>query len=187
VACFGLYFLGYFLAGLAGWEEAVSFAVGLMLLAIEVMFPGHLVSGFVGFCLILISLVLAMTQRWPGGPLLPDWSQLQMPLAKLAIGLGGAAVGAIILGRYLPKSTLFRKMELSAANSAAAGYTSAPNRVTALLNSTGVAETNLRPSGKARVGEELVDVVTEGELIERGASIKIILVEGSRVVVARAH
>ena len=185
VICFGVYFLGYFLAGLAGWEVAALFAVGLALLAFEVLVPGHLVSGFVGICLIMISLVLAMTQRWPGGPLLPEWAQLQVPLAKLVGGVAGSIVGAIILGRYLPKSTLFKKMELSAATSAGDGYASAP--AGAIIGATGVAETNLRPSGKARIGEQLVDVVTQGDLIEKGASVKIILVEGSRVVVARPH
>ena len=47
----------------------------------------------------------------------------------------------------------------------------------------GVAETNLRPSGKGRFGDKLVDVVTEGDLIERGKPITIVEVQGSRVVV----
>jgi membrane-bound serine protease (ClpP class) len=55
-----------------------------------------------------------------------------------------------------------------------------------LLGNTGVAETNLRPSGKGRFGEELVDVVTEGDLIERGTKIRITQVEGARVVVEKA-
>jgi len=55
-----------------------------------------------------------------------------------------------------------------------------------LLGSTGVAETNLRPSGKGRFGDQLVDVVTEGDLIERGKPITIVEVQGSRVVVTRA-
>jgi membrane-bound serine protease (ClpP class) len=99
--------------------------------------------------------------------------------------LVGAAITGIILGRYLPKSALFRRMELAAATSAAEGYTASRGEAKSLLGATGVAETNLRPSGKGRFGEQLVDVVTEGDLIERGAPITILKVEGSRVVVGR--
>jgi membrane-bound serine protease (ClpP class) len=81
---------------------------------------------------------------------------------------------------------LFKKMELTAATSAAAGYTSSPGVVAVLLGATGVAETQLRPSGKGRFGNQLVDVVTEGDLIERGTPIQIVNVEGARVVVTRA-
>src|SRR5438309_1954512 len=81
----------------------------------------------------------------------------------------GSVVVMIILGRYLPKSSFFQKMELVAATT----HTASTGEATALLGSTGVAETNLRPAGKGRFGEQLVDVVTEGDLIERGAKIKI--------------
>ena len=55
-----------------------------------------------------------------------------------------------------------------------------------MLGTTGVAETNLRPSGKGRFGDRLVDVVTEGDMVERGQPITIVEVQGSRVVVKRA-
>ena len=94
-------------------------------------------------------------------------------------------IGAMLLARWLPKSTLFRKMELSAVTSAAEGYTTSLGEARTLLWLTGVAETNLRPSGKGRFGDQLVDVVTEGDLIERGKPITIVEVQGSRVVVKR--
>ena len=52
-----------------------------------------------------------------------------------------------------------------------------------LLHRTGVAITQLRPSGTAFINGKRVDVVTEGGLIEQGASIKVVAVEGLRVVV----
>jgi membrane-bound ClpP family serine protease len=52
-----------------------------------------------------------------------------------------------------------------------------------LLHCTGVAITPLRPSGTGLISGKRVDVVTEGGLIDRGASIKVIAVEGARVVV----
>jgi membrane-bound serine protease (ClpP class) len=46
-----------------------------------------------------------------------------------------------------------------------------------------VALTQLRPSGTANINGQRVDVVTEGGLIERGAEIKVVAVEGTRIVV----
>jgi membrane-bound serine protease (ClpP class) len=187
VLCFGIYFLGYFLAGLAGWEEVGLFAFGLILLAVEFfLFPGHFVSAALGTIAVLAALVLAMTGHMPGEPRLPSWPQLQIPLLKVFGGAIGAGIAALALGRYLPKSTLFRKMELAAATNTAEGYTSSVGEAKSLLGTTGIAETNLRPSGKGRFGERLVDVVTEGDMIEKGMSITIVEVQGSRVVVKRA-
>ena len=52
-----------------------------------------------------------------------------------------------------------------------------------LLHQTGIAYTNLRPSGTALINHQRVDVVTEGGMIERGTAIKVIALEGMRVVV----
>jgi membrane-bound serine protease (ClpP class) len=185
--CFGVYFIGFFVAGLAGKEELVLFGVGIILLAVEIfILPGFGFTGMLGITAILVALVLAMTEYLPGGPMLPTWPQLRLPVAKVLGGFLGSIVGILIIGRYLPQTSLFRKMELSAATNAAEGYTSSRGEAKALLGATGVAETILRPSGKGRFGDQLVDVVTEGDLIDKGQPIKIALVEGSRVVVTRA-
>jgi membrane-bound serine protease (ClpP class) len=187
VICFAIYFLGYIVAGLAGWEEVGLFVFGVLLLAVEFfLFPGHFLSAALGTVAVLAALVLAMAGHLPGAPILPSWEQVQMPLMKVFGSMIGAFVVAMLLGRYLPKSTLFRKMELVAVTSTADGYTSSLGEAKALLGVAGVAETNLRPSGKGRFGDKLVDVVTEGDLIERGKPITIVEVQGSRVVVKAA-
>lgn len=47
----------------------------------------------------------------------------------------------------------------------------------------GEAHTELRPAGIVVVGNEKIDVVTGGELIERGRRVKVVKVEGNRIVV----
>lgn len=186
VICFAIYFIGYFVAGLAGWEQMALFVFGLVLLAVEFfIFPGHFLSAALGTIAVLAALVLAMTGHMPSEPMMPSWPQLQVPLLKVFGAAIGALLVAIWLARYLPKSALFKKMELSAATSTADGYTTSLGEAKELLGATGVAETNLRPSGKGRFGDTLVDVVTEGDLIERGKPITIVEVQGSRVVVKR--
>ena len=52
-----------------------------------------------------------------------------------------------------------------------------------LLDKTGTAETDLRPSGKARLDGRKRDVLAETGMIERGTNVKVVKVEGSRVIV----
>jgi membrane-bound ClpP family serine protease len=54
-----------------------------------------------------------------------------------------------------------------------------------LLGCEGVTISQLRPAGKAKIGERLTDVVTEGDLIPKDARVKVVKVEGTRVVVTK--
>lgn len=46
--------------------------------------------------------------------------------------------------------------------------------------------TDLRPAGTAIVGNERLDVVSEGSFIKRDSLIEVVKVEGSRIVVREA-
>lgn len=52
-----------------------------------------------------------------------------------------------------------------------------------LVDKTGEATSALRPSGTALIDGKRVDVVTQGEMIDAGTPVKVVLVEGLRVVV----
>jgi membrane-bound serine protease (ClpP class) len=54
-----------------------------------------------------------------------------------------------------------------------------------LLGQRGVVATRLNPAGKARIGTELYDVVSDGDLIEKGSAIEIVQVVGYKIVVKR--
>lgn len=110
---------------------------------------------------------------------------LQRAILKLGIGLGGAMLGGIALGRYLPNSWLFRKLTLSASTSADEGYISSTNEARDLVGARGVTATVLRPSGQARFDDRLVDVVSDGDMIDEGSPIEVVAVNGSRVEVRR--
>lgn len=64
VAALGLFFWGHNLAGLAGWEDVILVAVGLVLIGIEIfVIPGFGVAGILGGASLIGGLVLAMTRR----------------------------------------------------------------------------------------------------------------------------
>jgi len=51
------------------------------------------------------------------------------------------------------------------------------------LGARGVTTTYCRPAGKALFGNELVDVVAQGEYIERAREVEVLDLEGNRVVI----
>ncbi len=69
--CFALFFLGHYLAGLAGWEVVALFILGIVLVLIEILFFAHstIVFGVLGVFLMLASLLWTMvdpcsSQSW---------------------------------------------------------------------------------------------------------------------------
>nr|HPR69224.1 ATP-dependent Clp protease proteolytic subunit [Kiritimatiellia bacterium] len=67
--CLALFFWGHHIAGLAGMEDLLLFAAGVVLILIEIfVIPGFGVTGMLGIVLVLLSLVGAMTRIIPGGP-----------------------------------------------------------------------------------------------------------------------
>src|SRR5437899_6750934 len=89
--CFALFFLGHYLAGLAGWEVVGLFVLGMVLVIIVILFLAHwtIVFGVVGVFLILASLFWAMIDRYPGETFFPSGRALAVPLLNLFLPLIG--------------------------------------------------------------------------------------------------
>ena len=189
IICFALFFLGHYLAGLAGWEVVGLFVLGLVLLVIEILFFGHstIVFGVAGVFFILASLLWAMIDRYPGQTFFPTGRMLTIPLLNLSIAIVAAWIIAAVLARYLPKTNLYRRFALMRVNPPGPSLSGAPREfATALAISPGmrgIAITTLRPSGKARFENHVVDVVTEGEFISSETPISVVQTDGMRVVV----
>lgn len=62
------------------------------------------------------------------------------------------------------------------------GYTSVIDK-SKFLGAVGVCVTDLRPAGTITIDGEPVDVVAEGSFVKQGSSVKVINVDGSRVMV----
>src|SRR2546423_9339626 len=90
--CFALFFLGHYLAGLAGWEVVALFVLGLSLVLIEILFFAHstIVFGVLGVFLMLASILWAMVDRYPGETFLPTGKMLLVPLINLTIAIVAA-------------------------------------------------------------------------------------------------
>jgi membrane-bound serine protease (ClpP class) len=174
ITAFAIYFLGGYIAGLSGIEWLVIFIVGLALLFLELLvFPGTLALGLAGAALMLVSLVMALVDVYPGMPTIPTLPQLQGPLQTLGIAAVGVAVAVLALARVLPETPIFRRL-VSTTASGEVSTVAAEVARTSRVGQVGVAISQLRPGGKARFGEDIVDVITQGELLPKGTTVKII-------------
>ena len=187
--CFALFFLGHYLAGLAGWEVVGLFVLGMVLVLIEILFFAHstIVFGVVGVFLILASLLWAMIDRYPGETFFPTGRMLAVPLLNLFTAILAAVLVIAILARFLPRTALYRRFALMTSNPRGPSLADAPYKFATALALTpgtqGTAITVLRPSGKARFADHVVDVVTEGEFIASQTPVTVIQTDGMRVVV----
>jgi membrane-bound ClpP family serine protease len=164
-----VFFYGHFQAGLAGYGTLLLFVAGLLLIFLEFFLPGA-ISGTLGVAALIFSLFLA------------GENGIQMGVSILIAIFCSVLVFFIMIKIFNKKLVLFNKMVLSESAKKEDGYVSNVNR-TDLLGKEGIALTILRPAGTVIINNERVDVVSEGGFIDQNAVVKVIKVEGARIVV----
>jgi membrane-bound serine protease (ClpP class) len=171
-------FLGHYVAGFSGHEPMILFAVGLLLLAVEVFFfPGVAVLAVTGVALMLGSLVWSMADIWPNEPptIATSGDLFFQPLVNLGLGLGMASVLAVLLARFLPKGWFWDRMVLQTAlGSAAQVAGTAPEgaeEATTLIGRQGVVTTPLRPGGEVEIDGRRYQAQVELGSVEAGTPV----------------
>src|SRR6185503_14303119 len=138
--------------------------------------PGFGIAGIVGILAVTASVLLALVGTHPTA------GDVAQALAVLGASLFITLAVVYAWLRHLPNSGRFSGLLLRGAVHKSQGFVSAPNRGD-LVGRDGVAVTDLRPSGTARVGEERIDVVTEGEYVAQGSRVQVVQSDGYRHVV----
>jgi membrane-bound serine protease (ClpP class) len=192
VVLLGIYFFGHYVAGLAGIEDLVLVLFGLVLLAVELfVIPGFGVVGFVGLLCMAAGIVMGLVPALPNDlPALPDvpplsWAQfMQEALTRVVVAGIIGAFGVWLLGKILPKTPVYRDLVLGKSLSHDDGFVSGnAAHYATYIGHQGVAVTALRPAGIAMFGDERLDVVSSGDMIAADAAVRVITVEGARIVV----
>jgi membrane-bound serine protease (ClpP class) len=174
-----LFFGSHLIVGLAGLEEILVFAGGILFLGLEILIvPGFGLFGLVGILAVLGGLYMSLLGSVPTTP---DFTQAGMVLTTSALLI---LVSAWVLVRTLPRNSRFAKsgIFLFQRTDRALGYESAEVRAD-LVGQEGKAITDLRPSGTALFGDERIDVVSESEWITEGTPVRVISAEGYRHIV----
>lgn len=164
-----LFFYGHIIAGLAGMETIVLLALGIVLIVAEFFVAGGIL-GLLGVGAIIGALFMA------------GFDVGQMALS-ISIAFVVAIIAAVVLFKWVGMERgLFKHIILRGSTTTELGYVSTVNRLE-LIGLEGVAITPLRPAGTAEFDQERLDVVSEGVFLEKDTPIKIVKVEGSRIVV----
>ncbi len=187
--CLMLFFWSQYLDGNAHWLEIMLFLVGVVFLVLEIfVIPGFGVFGIGGLLMVVTAIVLA-TQTFIIPRNSEELAQLPVSLSMVVASGGGFVAALFVIRRYLPTMPVFRRMMLhppSADESVSpiqrAKRESLVDR-SHLLGRRGTTVSPLVPAGKARIGNDLVDVITDGRMVERGEEIEVVEVAGNRVVV----
>lgn len=199
------FFWGHMLAGLAGWEGVALVILGLVLLVAEALIvPGFGIAGILGLAALLGGAFISLVN---------DRIVTDGALSRAGVTVGGAflilLVGGALLLWLLPQTARVRGLVLQSKVGvpdevpaprrrrwSGAGqprpvpvHHSEPPPATeprpSLTGARGIALSDLRPGGFARIGDERVDVVTQGDFIPAGAEIEVLHDEGYRRVVRR--
>jgi len=193
--CFGIFFWSHALGGTSGWLEVLLFVLGVGCLICELfVLPGFGIFGLSGLALVIVSLVMASQDF-----LLPttsgEWGQLQtnsLIVLGAVLGVLLLFIGQVVLLDSIPGLNRFRLSAPDASLSepigpefSLAGGAHVAQSEPISIGDQGVADSDLRPSGKVTLSGQLVDVVTEGDFVERGTTVEVLRVVGNRVVVRK--
>lgn len=179
VIALGLFFGTQYILALANIIDIVLFLVGVGLILVEVfVIPGFGVAGILGILCMLAGLFMALAGSWP----FVTTEDIYRAIYTLAGSVALTIIGAIIMTLLLPKTKVFGTFVLSEEQKRELGYSSHASHEE-LVGKEGIALTTLRPSGTALIEDERVDVVSDGGYIEVNKPIRVVRIEGIRIIV----
>jgi len=150
---------------------------GYVLILAELVLPG-MIAGIIGaICLVAAVLYAATAEPFAGTNL---W--VYILLAEI---LSGCVIFWLWM-KFFFKTSLGRRFVIENDVAARAEEKNFDQRYQHLVGECGKALTPLRPSGVAQIGGKRYDVVTEGSLIRKDASISVVKTEGARILVRKS-
>jgi membrane-bound serine protease (ClpP class) len=175
IVCLSLFFMGHAGIGDSSWLPSIIFLFGVVLIALEIfVIPGFGVTGISGLIAIIVSLLLAF-----------GWDNLETGINTVGVSIIIAIFFMILLTIYLPKTKVFRKITLETVHKSEDGFEAHKKCDKNLIGKLGVAHSILRPCGIVEIDGKRLDVVTEGDFIDKGDSIKVVEVSGMKIIVEK--
>jgi membrane-bound serine protease (ClpP class) len=146
-------------------------ALGLGLIVAEIFFPSFGILSVLATAAIAGAIAMAFQECSTAG-------------VRFLIATAILVPAAIVAGfKLFPRSPFGKRMVVGGLSFESTA--SLDRRDLGLAGKEGVVEADCRPAGMARIEGRRVDVVTRGEWIEAGARVRVVEVQGNRVVVAR--
>ena len=183
-----LVFFSSYVAGLSGHEPVLVFALGLLLVLVElIFFPGVVAVALTGVVLMLGSLVWSMADLWPNEPMTFSGDVFVGPLTNLGVGVLIAVALGAVLARFLPHGLFFNRLAVTHGASGSAQLAgAAPEvgaRVASLIGARGLAVTGLFPSGQVEIDGRRYEARVEVGAVPVGTPVVVVRVSDFGLVV----
>lgn len=180
-----LYFAPLYAEGLAAHWEIGLFIIGLVLLALEVfVIPGFGVAGILGILCVIAGLALSLVMNDFFDFTITGTEKVSSAFVLVLGSMILSIVLSVIFGRSLLKSAAFQRLVLQDEQRSGLGYVSGKQKLD-LLKKTGVASTDMRPSGKIEIEGNYYDAVALDGFIEKGKEVTIEKQENYNVFVRK--
>lgn len=178
-----LFFGSHYIVELSNVIEILLFVAGVALLLLEIfVIPGFGIAGIAGIVLMIAGLYLSLLGQL--GRL--DPSDFSSAAGYLSLSIIITFVGVLILLKVFPQTSIWRRISLSEEQIRDKGYIAARD-YSRYLGKKGTAISTLRPAGIGLFGKERLDVVSEGEFIDKDTPIVISQIDGYRLIVKALH
>ena len=178
LTCLILSLSASYIAELATMSDMMFIFSGLALLLLEILvIPGFGVAGVGGIGLMLYGLYLLLLPEVPVGDEI-----MNQAMDGFLIGIIGAIIGLYLLGKIMIKTKFWEQLTAPDVQKKEDGYTNTFGWES-LTGEKGIADSDLHPSGWIKVADQRVFVVSEGEFIEKGTEVKVMSVDGNRILV----
>ncbi len=168
LACLALSLGASYIAKLATMTDMLIILAGVGLLMVEIIIiPGFGIAGIGGIALIL-------------------WGLYELLIWGLTIGIIGGIIGLVLLVKLMTKTVFWQKLTSPDVEKAEEGYSTSVGWEN-LVHAEGVSQTDLRPAGWVIIDNKRIFVVSEGDFIEKNSKVKVLSVDGNRVVVRKLN
>ena len=186
----GLLVGSHYIIGLAQVWEIALLIIGIGLILVEIfIIPGFGVAGIGGLLCCLISVFAMILPNAPGELPVPrtalDWSYLRAGMVSLLISISLGIVGIMLLMKYLPHTPLLNRLVLARTGPTEPDTSFTEDSPIRRIQpgDEGTVVGTCRPVGRVLFGDDLLDAVTEGGMIESGVKVRAIRRSGNCIVI----
>ncbi len=179
-----LYFAPLYLEGMAANWEILVFIIGLILIGIEIfVIPGFGLAGISGIVFVVAGLTLSLLENVDFNFDGVETGGVGKALMTVILGVGFGFALVLYLSSRIGSKGIFRNIALNTNLENSEGYVGVELKLKDLVGQEGIAQSDLRPSGKIKINGQLLDAVSEGGFIAAATPVKVIRFEMGQLYV----
>lgn len=145
---------------------------GIALIVVEMLIPGFGIAGLSGSAAVIAGLIVSSKSFGA--------AMFTLAIVVLLLCIAALIVFKVVFGKGRKNSKLVLNDSITGGSTDISALNASE-----LIGKEGTTLTALRPSGIAMIGGKRLDVLAEGEYIEKGESVKVASIQGIRISVVK--